>query len=512
MQLEIVVVKAAGLKHDGRHCVEFLLDGHGPERTPWVEDFYDGAGMVVQPKNFQNSKRTIALKGSLANYEGAFLHMTLYHQRTLRDDKRAAEAHLPFSRIAKGFSGWVALEHKEKYGGKVFIDVNLKEGVQLPLGPAPVPASDHAAMDPQVAEQMAILASIQSSKSSETHKPHQPKAPQATQAAWPEWPTQAPPTLPISTSQPVAAPAPVALKDAEPPQWLSWPRFRAALDSGSDLRALPGHSTSASGRRKALLIAMNYPGTAAERRCGGNDLDKVTGILLRLGFPDEWILSLSDFREPSGPSTARQIDRPSKANIIAALRWLTHNAVAGDVLFFHYSGHGVLHEDATGELLDAYCPSDFAEAGYLPTRDCYDLISSLPAGVRLTMLADCCVPCACPQLPFLWDAGHKQWMATSLPTGAKADVVGLGGNSEGEMTPLQLAEAQAAEHGPVTGAFLRAMQDLAGQRKGPVTYAELLAEASRHLQGTAQEFLQLSATKLFDPASRTFRFFDAISE
>ena len=42
--------------------------------------------------------------------------------------------------------------------GKVFIDVNLKEGVQLPLGPAPVPASDHAAMDPQVAEQMLVIA------------------------------------------------------------------------------------------------------------------------------------------------------------------------------------------------------------------------------------------------------------------------------------------------------------------------------------------------------------------
>lgn len=32
------------------------------------------------------------------------------------------------------------------------------------------------------------------------------------------------------------------------------------------------------------------------------------------------------------------------------------------------------------------------QAGYLPNRDCYQLISSLPAGVRLTMLADCCVP------------------------------------------------------------------------------------------------------------------------
>lgn len=31
--------------------------------------------------------------------------------------------------------------------------------------------------------------------------------------------------------------------------------------------------------------------------------------------------------------------------------------------------------------------------------------------------------------------------------------------------------------------LLFALQDLAGQRKGPVTYAELLAEASRHLQG-----------------------------
>ena len=36
--------------------------------------------------------------------------------------------------------------------------MNLKEGVQLPLGPAPVPASDQAAMDPQVAEQTLVIA------------------------------------------------------------------------------------------------------------------------------------------------------------------------------------------------------------------------------------------------------------------------------------------------------------------------------------------------------------------
>lgn len=33
----------------------------------------------------------------------------------------------------------------------------------------------------------------------------------------------------------------------------------------------------------------------------------------RLGFPDEWILRLSDFREPSGPST----DWPTRSNFAA---------------------------------------------------------------------------------------------------------------------------------------------------------------------------------------------------
>eukprot|EP00438_Fugacium_kawagutii_P004033 Skav219281 [mRNA] locus=scaffold2157:87247:107541:- [translate_table: standard] len=88
------------------------------------------------------------------------------------------------------------------------------------------------------------------------------------------------------------------------------------------------------------------------------------------------------------------------------------------------------------------------------------------------------VPCGCPHLPYVWDAQSAKWMATNLPSTA-ADVVGLGGNSEGDMTPQQLA------------------QDLAGQRKGPVTYAELLAEASRHLQAEAASKLRISDDELY---------------
>ena len=41
---------------------------------------------------------------------------------------------------------------------------------------------------------------------------------------------------------------------------------------------------------------------------------------------------------------------PTKANIIAGLKWLAEGAQAGDVLFFSYSGHGCQEEDPEGEF------------------------------------------------------------------------------------------------------------------------------------------------------------------
>ena len=71
----------------------------------------------------------------------------------------------------------------------------------------------------------------------------------------------------------------------------------------------------------------------------------------------------------------------------------------------------------------------------------YESFSRVFGGITTICSCVAKVPCGCPHLPLLWDAGHRQWTATSLPSGTKADVVGLGGNSEGEMTSQQLAEA-----------------------------------------------------------------------
>ena len=192
MQLEILVKQAKGLKHDGRHSVEFLLDNHAPQRTRWVDDLYDTQGLVVQPKNFHSSKCTITLRADMSAYKDSFLHLTLFHQRNIRDDKRAAEAHLPFSSVEKGFKGWVGLEHKDKYGGQLYIEASLKEVASTPVPPKDVPVP--APNDSEIAEQMAILASIQASRSQpvqgrpvpESARPNRQESP-VSGSSWP-WP------------------------------------------------------------------------------------------------------------------------------------------------------------------------------------------------------------------------------------------------------------------------------------------------------------------------------------
>ena len=118
--------EAVGLAGDGRHCVEFWLDGHSPERTEWVD------GDEGQNKNFaadelptRCAKRTIVLRKDY-DYELASLHVIAYHQRTW-NDKKVGEAHMPFSDLYHGIDEWLPLELDSKYVGKIYFQARLKK-------------------------------------------------------------------------------------------------------------------------------------------------------------------------------------------------------------------------------------------------------------------------------------------------------------------------------------------------------------------------------------------------
>jgi hypothetical protein len=123
----------------------------------------------------------------------------------------------------------------------------------------------------------------------------------------------------------------------------------------------------------------------------------MVGILKdTFGFDDHQVCRLRD----DHPNTM-----PTKANILAALRWLTHGASAGDELFFHYSGHGGQVKDTSGDEEsgkdDTLIPCDFQHAGQIIDDELHaHIVGPLPAGVRLWVILDCCHSGTALDLPY----------------------------------------------------------------------------------------------------------------
>lgn len=89
-------------------------------------------------------------------------------------------------------------------------------------------------------------------------------------------------------------------------------------------------------KRMALLVGCNYKNTQYQLHGCINDVVSMQELLVdRFGFEPESIELLID----EGPGSKLL---PTGVNIKKALKNMIDEAEAGDVLFFHYSGHGTL--------------------------------------------------------------------------------------------------------------------------------------------------------------------------
>lgn len=140
--------------------------------------------------------------------------------------------------------------------------------------------------------------------------------------------------------------------------------------------------------RKALLIGINdYAPVGAggpDLRGCVNDVRDMAHTLNAMGIV------------PATPATMRIVTdaRATRAAILDGVRWLVARAKRGDVLVFHYSGHGSQMVDTDGDELDGrdetICPHDFATAGMIKDDDFRSLFAGLPAGVNLDVVLDSC--------------------------------------------------------------------------------------------------------------------------
>lgn len=155
------------------------------------------------------------------------------------------------------------------------------------------------------------------------------------------------------------------------------------------------------GRRKALLIGINYIGSSAQLAGCINDVHNVQKFITeRYGYQLDDIVMLTDDN-----NDARTM--PTRDNIIKAMKWLVDGAQRDDALFFHYSGHGTQTEDMDGDEQDgqdeAICPVDYETAGLLIDDDIHELlVRPLPSGCRLTAIFDSCHSATVMDLPYVY--------------------------------------------------------------------------------------------------------------
>ncbi|KAH8887084.1 hypothetical protein GQ53DRAFT_827632 [Thozetella sp. PMI_491] len=155
------------------------------------------------------------------------------------------------------------------------------------------------------------------------------------------------------------------------------------------------------GRRKALLIGINYFGQRGQLRGCINDVRNMSSYLVEnFGYKREDMVILTDDQQ-------NPMSQPTKQNILRAMHWLVKDARPNDSLFFHYSGHGGQTKDLDGDEDDGYdeviYPVDFRHVGHITDDEMHRImVRPLQSGVRLTAIFDSCHSGTALDLPYIY--------------------------------------------------------------------------------------------------------------
>lgn len=136
---------------------------------------------------------------------------------------------------------------------------------------------------------------------------------------------------------------------------------------------------------KALLVGLNhYP----------NPVNNLKGCV------NDVLQTSRSLQQAYGFDNARQIrvltdERATTSAIVKRLEWLVDRSRPGDVLVFHYSGHGAQVRDRHGDELDdgldeIICPYDLDWDRPFTDDDLNGILKNVAPGASLTVILDCC--------------------------------------------------------------------------------------------------------------------------
>lgn len=178
-------------------------------------------------------------------------------------------------------------------------------------------------------------------------------------------------------------------------------------DVGRDVGREGGGGVRLKGRKRALLVGINYKRTPGARCLEGcvNDCRWMWEMLKRnFGFCDEDIWVLTD--EPVDIVGNVKRFTPTKRNILNGMKWIVNGATPGSHCFWSFSGHGGRVRDTNGDEEDGWdetiLPVDFPSAGEIVDDDIHEImVKGLCRGARLTAVMDCCHSGTGMDLPYV---------------------------------------------------------------------------------------------------------------
>ncbi|KAJ3066659.1 DNA-dependent RNA polymerase II [Podochytrium sp. JEL0797] len=169
-------------------------------------------------------------------------------------------------------------------------------------------------------------------------------------------------------------------------------------------------SCSNSGHKKALLIGINYIGTA----------HALNGCIADVKHMQQFLVEHRGYKNSpttmvfmSDEATDSHL-KPTFKNMLAAFQWLTTGNKPGDSLFLHYSGHGAQMKSAThpSGQEDCLVPLDYETVGCIDADFLHRaLYKSLASGVKLTIVFDCCHSGTMLELPYTYRPTEEGDMA-----------------------------------------------------------------------------------------------------
>ncbi|KAL1706123.1 caspase domain-containing protein, partial [Schizophyllum commune] len=179
-------------------------------------------------------------------------------------------------------------------------------------------------------------------------------------------------------------------------------------------------SSKCIGRKKAVCIGINYIDEPSENAIA-RGFTKLTGCIQDTRDIQEYLMADEGFEEANirvltdEDKTPADM-KPTRDNVLAAMRWLLEGAQQDDTLFFHYAGHGTQVADQNGDEVDhldeALVPCGYQNISDLITDDEIHerLVVPLPAGCRLTRTVQSCTSGTVLDLPFVYRAHLCQWL------------------------------------------------------------------------------------------------------